>query len=160
MDSGNKPSVRPTRREVITTASAAGVVAGIDALAGGSRAESGKMPHVVIVGAGLAGLCAAYLLQKKDWTYTILEAERNHIGGRVRTMPIGDGLYWEAGAMRIPKEHRIVRKYICSFKELELRPFVMYSSRTFLFARGKRATAEADIKTQFKLTPEEAELSS
>lgn len=160
MDSGNKPSVRPTRREVITTASAAGVVAGIDALAGLSRAESGKMPHVVIVGAGLAGLCAAYLLQKKGWTYTILEAERHHIGGRVRTMPFGDGLYWEAGAMRIPKEHHIVRKYICGFKELELRPFVMYSSRTFKFARGTRAITDADIKKQFKLTPAEEGFSS
>jgi monoamine oxidase len=149
-----------TRRQVIATAGATGVLAGIDTLVGGSQAQSGKTPHVIIVGAGLAGLCAAYLLQQKSWTYTLLEAERNHIGGRVRTMPIGDGLYWEAGAMRIPKEHHIVRKYISMFSELELRPFVMYSSKTFLFARGKSATAEADIKTQFNLTLEEAELSS
>ena len=36
----------------------------------------------------------------------------------------------------------------------------MYSSRTFKFARGTRATTEADIKKQFKLTPAEAGLSS
>jgi len=156
-------NINLTRRAVLKGAGAAGVAAGMDTMIGASRAQSGKPPHVIIVGAGLAGLCAAYLLQQKDWTYTLLEGERNHIGGRVRTMPIGDrgsGLYWEAGAMRIPKEHHIVRKYISMFSELELRPFVMYSSKTFLFARGKRATAEADIKTQFSLTLEEAALSS
>src|SRR5262249_24232058 len=100
-------SSHPTRRQVITTASAAGIAAGVDALAGQAQAQAqaGMTPHVVIAGAGLAGLCAAYLLQKKGWTYTILEAERQHIGGRVRTMDIGHGQHWEAGAMRIPKAH-------------------------------------------------------
>ena len=127
---------------------------------GQAKRNPARTPHVIIVGARLAGLCAAYVLQKKGWTCTILEAERHHIGGRVRTMPIGDGLYWEAGAMRIPKEHRIVRKYICGFKELKLRPFVMYSSRTFKFARGTRAITDADIKKQFKLAPAEEGFSS
>ncbi|MCA1458774.1 FAD-dependent oxidoreductase [Bradyrhizobium sp. BRP22] len=149
--------LNPTRRTVLK--GAIGIAAGVHAISGASLAQSGKTPHVIIVGAGLAGLCAAYLLQQKGWSYTLLEAERNHIGGRVRTIPIGEGLCWEAGAMRIPTKHCIVRKYIRAF-ELELRPFVMGSSRTFLFARGKRATAEADIKMQFKLTPEEAQLSS
>jgi monoamine oxidase len=153
-------NVNPTRRAILKGAGAVGIAAGIHAISEASQAQSGNTPHVIIVGAGLAGLCAAYLLQQKKWSYTLLEAERNHIGGRVRTMPIGDGLYWEAGAMRIPTEHHIVRKYIRMFSELELRPFVMGSPRTFLFARGKKATAEADIKTQFRLTPEEAKLSS
>jgi monoamine oxidase len=152
-------NLNPTRRAVLKSASAVGIAAGMHAISTASQAQSGKSPHVIIVGAGLAGLCAAYLLQQKNWTCTLLEAERNHVGGRVRTMRIGEGLYWEAGAMRIPTEHHIVRKYIRMF-DLELRPFVMGSSRTFLFARGKRATAEADIKMQFKLTPEEARLTS
>lgn len=142
----------PTRRQVIATAGAAGVAAGVDAVLGTSEAQPGRTPHVVIIGAGLAGLCAAYLLQKKNWTYTILEAERHHVGGRVRTMRIGDdGLHWEAGAMRIPAEHKIVRKYINMFSELELRPFVMYSSKTFKYARGTRSTDEAEIKKKFRL---------
>ncbi len=150
----------PTRRQVITTASATGAIAGIEALIGTSQAQPGKTPHVVIVGAGLAGLCAAYLLQQKNWTYTILEAERHHVGGRIRTRPMGDGLYWEAGAMRIPKEHRITRKYIDMFSELELRPFVMYSSRTFKCARGSRSTDEAEIKKKFRMKADEAKLTS
>lgn len=150
----------PTRRQVIATAGAAGVVAGVDAVLGMSEAQPGKTPHVVIIGAGLSGLCAAYLLQKKNWTYTILEAERHHVGGRVRTMPIGDGLYWEAGAMRIPAEHKIVRKYIDMFSELELRPFVMYSAKTFKYARGTKSTDEAEIKKKFRLKAAEEKLTA
>jgi monoamine oxidase len=149
-----------TRRQAIMAAGATGAIAGIDSVIGASEAQPGKTPHVVIVGAGLAGLCAAFLLQSKGWTYTILEAERHHIGGRIRTRPIGDGLYWEAGAMRIPKEHRIVRKYVRDFSELELRPFVMYSSKTFKFSRGTRTTDEAEIKKKFRLKAAEAKLSS
>ena len=59
--------------------------------------------HVVIAGAGLAGLCAALELERRGHTCTILEAESRHVGGRVRTLRFDDGLYGEAGAMRIPK---------------------------------------------------------
>jgi monoamine oxidase len=160
MDSRDEHEAHPTRRDVIVTGGAAGVIAGVDAIVGSSHAQSGKQPHVVIVGAGLAGLCAAYLLQQKGWTYTILEAERKHVGGRVRTMPIGNGLYWDAGAMRIPKNHKITRKYVKEFSELELRPFVMFSSKTFYFARGQKALKEDEIRKLFKLTPAEANRSS
>lgn len=152
--------VNVTRRQVISTAGATAAIAGIDALVGASEAQPGKMPHVIIVGAGLAGLCAAFLLQRKDWTYTILEAERHHVGGRVRTMSIGDGLYWEAGAMRIPAEHKIVRKYIDMFPELELRPFVMYSTKTFKYARRTKSTDEAEIKKKFRLRAAEEKLTA
>ncbi len=159
MDSRNDNS-DPTRRQVITTGGAAGVMAGLDAVVGTSGAQPAKTPHVVIVGAGLAGLCAAYLLQKKNWTYTILEAERQHVGGRVRTRPIGNGLYWEAGAMRIPKNHDITRKYIAEFSELECRPFVMFNPKTFYFCRGKRSTDEKEIRKSFALKPAESEMLS
>ena len=84
MDSRDEHAANPTRRDVIMTGGVAGVIAGVDALVGSSQAQSGK-PHVVIVGAGLAGLCAAYRLQQRGWTYTILEADPYHVGGRVRT---------------------------------------------------------------------------
>jgi monoamine oxidase len=149
-----------TRRQVIATVGATGVLAGIDTVTGTGQAQPGKTPHVVIVGAGLAGLCAAYLLQQKNWTYTILEAERHHVGGRIRTMPIGDGLYWEAGAMRIPKKHDIVRKYVGMFGELELRRFVMYSDKTFKFARRTKSRDEAEIKKKFRLKAAEEQFTA
>lgn len=163
MDSTDRDN--PSRRQVIATAGAAGLAAGIDALVGSAAAQTGKKPHVIIVGAGLSGLCAAYRLQKEGWTYTILEAERQHIGGRVRTMYDDSrakdvsGRYWEAGAMRIPKEHNLTRDY-CRLFDLELRPFVMYSSKTFYYGRQTRSTTDEDIKKKFKLTREEQALSS
>ena len=42
------------------------------------------MSHTIIVGAGIAGLTAAYYLQKAERDYTILEAS-DRIGGRIKT---------------------------------------------------------------------------
>ena len=151
MDDAN-PKPEPTRRDVIAGAAAVGVAAGIAPLASAARAQSGKPPHVVIVGAGLAGLCTAYLLQKEGWTCTILEAERNHVGGRVRTMPIGSGLYWEAGAMRIPENHKITLRYVNEFR-LELRQFIL-DTRGY-FARGRKEVEEAKIRQVYRLAPGE-----
>src|SRR5688572_7441105 len=61
---------------------------------------------VIIMGAGLAGLSAAYELTQAGHDVTILEA-RTRPGGRVHTLrdPFADGLYAEAGATRIPNHH-------------------------------------------------------
>jgi monoamine oxidase len=157
MDSEDSAVRRPNRREILVGIGAAGVVVGTDAFGGQSAARPAKKPHVVIVGAGLAGLCAAYELQQRGWTCTILEAERR-VGGRVRTLRLGDS-YWEAGAMRIPKPHKVVRTYAAKFG-LELRPFIMYSKRTFKYARNTKSINEADIRTKYNLDPAEQYLSS
>lgn len=66
-------------------------------------------PHVIVVGGGLAGLSAAYELQRCGYAYTLLEAESDYLGGRIRTIPLGEyngkTLLGEAGAMRIPNAH-------------------------------------------------------
>src|SRR5262245_25375675 len=63
-----------------------------------------KAAKVIVVGAGLAGLTAAYELQKLGFGVMVLEADPSHIGGRVRTLRFG-ARYGEAGAMRIPCDH-------------------------------------------------------
>ncbi|HVO89757.1 MAG TPA: FAD-dependent oxidoreductase [Casimicrobiaceae bacterium] len=118
------------------------------ALAGGVAAASplrllaqtpnpGRSLHVVIVGAGLAGLVCAYELEKRGHRVTILEADARHVGGRVRTLRFDNGLYGEAGAMRIPTRHDITRAYVREFG-LPLRKFVYGNSQAYYFVRGER----------------------
>src|SRR5262249_12449571 len=68
---------------------------------------------VVIVGAGLAGLSAAYELNQAGHDVTILEA-RSRPGGRVCTLrePFSDGLVAEAGAENVYDNHHWTMKYI------------------------------------------------
>src|SRR5438093_2873235 len=66
----------------------------------GQLQRRGAPKRVVIFGAGLAGLSAAYELTQGGHEVTILEA-RTRPGGRVFTMrePFSDGLYAEEGAL-------------------------------------------------------------
>jgi monoamine oxidase len=76
---------------------------------------------VLIIGAGIAGLLTGRILKKAGYNVTILEANDNRVGGRVKTFHTragGDSAfkdprqYAEAGAMRIPTTHRLVNKLI------------------------------------------------
>jgi monoamine oxidase len=96
----------------------------------GLPAGSGTGKSVVILGAGIAGLVSAYELQRAGYQVTVLEA-RNRIGGRVWTIRGGDavaqfgmpmqraefdrGLYFNAGAARIPTTHRAILGYARRF---------------------------------------------
>ena len=55
------------------------------------------MKHVVVVGAGFAGLAAADVLRAGGAEVTVLEA-RDRVGGRVWSVPFGDGAVVERGA--------------------------------------------------------------
>lgn len=91
---------------------------------------SGTGRKIVILGAGIAGLVAAYELKRAGWDVTVLEA-RERIGGRVWTVRGGDrivqsgredqvcqfsdGLYLNAGAARIPAVHHTILGYARTF---------------------------------------------
>ena len=113
--------------------------------------------HVVIVGAGLSGLVAAYELERRGHRVTILEAETRHIGGRARTLRFADGLYGEAGAMRIPQRHQLTRQYVAEFN-LPLRKFVHSNPQAYYFIRGERQRIAhvGKLNRLFALRPDEA----
>jgi monoamine oxidase len=91
---------------------------------------SGNGRSVVILGAGIAGLVSAYELRRAGYSVKVLEA-RDRVGGRVWTVRGGDrivqtgrpdqratfdkGLYFNAGAARIPSTHRVILDYARRF---------------------------------------------
>ncbi len=92
--------------------------------------------HIIIIGAGMAGLVAASLLKETGHHVTILEAN-NRIGGRVYTLhaPYSETLYFNAGAMRIPDTHHLSFEYIKKFK-LPTNLFINRTPTDILYANG------------------------
>jgi monoamine oxidase len=92
--------------------------------------NSGKGRSVVILGAGIAGLVAAWELKKAGYDCTILEA-RNRAGGRnwtirngtrvemtdgtAETCKFDDGHYFNAGPARLPSQHLTILGYCREF---------------------------------------------
>src|SRR5687767_1734071 len=85
--------------------------------------QAAERRRVVVAGAGLAGLSAAYELDRAGYDVVILEA-RTRPGGRVYTLrePFSDGLYAEVGAARIQDSHEFTLRYAKQFG-LTLDPF-------------------------------------
>jgi monoamine oxidase len=100
--------------------------------------------RVIVIGAGLAGLVAAYELRRQGHEPLVLEAQ-NRVGGRIYTLrDFAPGLYAEAGGMRIPRVHDLTLRY-CELFGLQLRPFVMGNPRGLVHVGGVRMTvAEAN----------------
>ncbi len=95
-----------TRRKFIKTTATVGAIG----LAGSlfSPTDAGATatvaPSIAIIGAGIAGLNAAYQLKKAGYYATVYEA-RPRIGGRMLSTDMGNGLIVDLGAELINTDH-------------------------------------------------------
>lgn len=90
----NHGSMRLNRRQVV-----AALGAGSFALGGSALLRAAEPTDVIVLGAGLAGLNSAILLEEQGFRVILLEAS-DHVGGRVQTRNI-DGTLHELGASDI-----------------------------------------------------------
>jgi monoamine oxidase len=99
-----------TRRKFIKTTAAVGATG----LTGGCLSFPGDIdavpvaPSIAIIGAGIAGLNAAYRLKKAGFAATVYEA-RSRIGGRMLSADMGNGLMVDLGAELINTDHTDMR---------------------------------------------------
>jgi monoamine oxidase len=118
----------------------------------------GPPRRIIVVGAGLAGLCAAYQLTRAGHDVLVLEAQRR-AGGRVETRrDFAEDLYGEAGATRIPEHHHFALKYVKAFG-LELDPFPAPGA-TIYHLRGRRLVVRPGERPEWpvELSPDERAL--
>lgn len=125
-----------------------------------SPAPRGK--HVVIIGAGLAGLASAYELGKLGYTCTLLEA-RDRVGGRcwsvrrkstqievknpLQTAAFDEGLYFNAGPSRIPHHHELTLHY-CRELKVPLEVYNNINESTYFYAEGKGPLSNRKIRAR------------
>ena len=101
---------------------------------------------VIVLGAGLAGMLAAYELSKAGYKVRILEYQdraggRNwslrggdrytELGGATQEIGFAQGNYLNPGPWRIPHHHRTLLHYCKSFG-VALEPFVQFNHNTFV----------------------------
>lgn len=123
---------------------------------------NGGGKEVLILGAGLAGMAAAYELNKLGYRCTILEA-RERAGGRCWSIRKGSvntetgfgqhtagfdtGQYFNAGPSRIPHHHGLTLHYC---KELKV-PIEVYSNvneNAYYFAEGRGPLSNKKIRVR------------
>ena len=130
---------------------------------------SGAKPgaSVLVLGAGLAGLLAAYELTKAGYKVQVLEYQdrpggRNYsvrggdkiveVGGAVQTVQYAPGNYLNPGPWRIPHHHRTLLHY-CKAFGVQLEPFIQMNHNVFVHkanAFGGKPQRYKELATDFK----------
>lgn len=110
------------------------------------KAGCAKNIKVAVIGAGEAGLAAAFELRKIGCNTTLFEAS-HRIGGRVCTYYFNRNKnhYGELGPMSIPISHGTTWHYIDLFK-FHTSPFVNHNDNSLFYVRDQRAVNDAKRK--------------
>ncbi len=117
----------------------------VSAIAAAGLPKAERPARVIVIGAGIAGLVAAYELLRAGHDPILLEA-KPRVGGRIFTLrdPFAHGLFAEVGAMRIPATHELTLAYVKSFG-LATMPFTMGNPKGYFHIGGvKRRIAEVE----------------
>jgi len=116
--------------------------------------------RVVVVGAGLAGLAAAWELEEAGHDVTVLEA-RTRPGGRVFTLRdhFADDLYAEAGAVAFSTSYTQAKRYMETLG-IERADWALPELKQLYHIQGRRFAAGPDDHPDwpYKLTDEERAL--
>jgi len=153
------------RRAALALPALAALPAAVAAPPASRTGRPGRAPlEVVVVGAGLAGLAAAYELMALGHHVTVLEAQQRP-GGRVYTLrePFADGLYAEAGALDFSDSYRHLLRYVKAFN-LPTMTLAGRPPETLVYhLRGKRLAVKQGPRADrldwpFALSPEERKL--
>ena len=122
----------------------------------------GNGQHVVILGAGMAGMAAAYELQKSGYTCTVLEAQGRPGGrcwtvrrgttaaetdGPTQTAHFGSRRYMNAGPARIPQHHETTIAYCREFN-LALNVFNNDNESAYYYLDGEGALANRPVRAR------------
>jgi len=123
---------------------------------------NGNGKKIVILGAGLCGMTAAYELKKLGYQCTLLEA-RERSGGRCWSIRNGSrqqeegqpeqvanfdkGLYFNAGPSRIPHHHELSMHY-CKEWGVALEVYNNINEATYYYAEGKGPLSNKKIRTR------------
>ena len=138
------------RRDFLRGAGAALVLAsgGFKLSAEEAAQTEASSRQVLVLGAGLAGLAAAYELNKAGFGVTVLEA-RTRPGGRVYTArdPFADGLYAEMGPEYVDAADEFDHRY-CKEFGLKVMTAKLYDA---IFVRGKKFRMKSFKENKEKL---------
>tara|TARA_R110000868_G_scaffold41729_5_gene142137 strand:- start:138 stop:1478 length:1341 start_codon:yes stop_codon:yes gene_type:complete len=118
-----------------------GIAAFLTSLAGKVAAQEMLGARVIVVGAGIAGLAAAKLLQSLGAEVAVLEAG-DHIGGRIRTdMSLGAPFEFGAGWIHGPSQDNPVQRLA---DKIKARRFVTDDESLEVFDRQGRELTDAE----------------